>query len=153
VPHQGSDFFARLCFPDRVESRLDRLRVELLGRRFVQERSIDCRDLRLVGVGLQLLVRRPPIEERAGAGLGEISQQDERSVARLVGRDLRARGPLAVDVAKEVVAGLDGAIHAVEIDSPLPVPLGGGGRRRGRGIARACTRSEQAERDHERREL
>ena len=145
LPHQGSDVIAGLCLLDRVEARLDRLRVELLGGPFVEERAVDRGDFRLVRAGLEALVARPPFEKGALAGLGEIAQDHERAVTRLVRRDLRRRGPLAVGVAEEVVARLDRTVHSGQVDAPRTIPLGRGRRRRRRPVRGAGSGSEQSQ--------
>jgi hypothetical protein len=133
----------------RGEVRLDRFGVELLGGRFIEECAVDRGDLRLVR--LQVLVGGPPVENGPHARLGEIAQQVERTPARLVGRDLRRRGPLAVDVAEKIVARLHGLVHAFEVDAPGAVAFGGRGG--GRVSGRERERGEQRHRGDQVSEL
>ena len=71
----------------------------------------------------------------------------------LVRRDLRRRGPLAVDVPEEVIARLDRTIHPVQVDAPGAVALGGsrrgggGGGRLFRGQCRHRKQCDQGNRD------
>ena len=133
--HQAGHVVVGLGLLHRVDVGLDRLGVELLDRGLVEERAVDGGDLRLVAAGLEVLVGGKALQDLVHAQLGQVAQHGEGAVARPVRRDLRRRGPLAVDVAEEVVAWLDGLVHRVEVDAPRAITLrggGGGGGCRGR---------------------
>ena len=124
--HQLGQIVLRLRFLHRVEVGLDRLGVELLRGGLVQESAVNRRDLRFLGAGLHRFVRRPFVEQRVHARLGQIGEDGERAVARLVGRDLRRGSPFAVHILEEIVARLDRTIHSFEIDAPRAVVRRGG---------------------------
>jgi hypothetical protein len=130
--HRAGDIVERLLALDGVEVRLDRLRVELLRGRLIERRPVQRGGLRLVRAGLEILVGGPAVEDRPDLHFGGVAEHVERSETGLVGRDLRGRDPLAVDVLEEVVARLDGGVHALNVEAPRAVLLrgdlvGGGG--------------------------
>jgi hypothetical protein len=85
---------------DLLEPRADRREPLGLDRAGVEIGRVGAADLRI-------RVLCGGVENAAGAALGQVGEEVERAVVRLVGRDRGVLRPVAVGVVVEIVAGLD----------------------------------------------
>ncbi len=117
---RGGSAPSRRRMPRRVAARWGG-HAEQIGALLVEEARVEVADLARLGALLGLLRL---LDDLSHGLLGLLVELDERAVARLVGRDLGAGDPLAVDVPEEVVLRAHCGIELVEADAR------GGGRRR-----------------------
>ena len=129
---------------DARARRLERRDALRLDARLVHEGGVVVGDLLRLRAG-----RRSGglLDDGAGALERVLGEHAEDAPARLVGGDLGGLLPGAVRVAEEVVAGRDGAVHALDVEPDAAARFGPGGVGAGVRASRRGQSSEGEQRD------
>ncbi len=95
--------------------------VELVARRGIHRALVEVGDLLVVAAEVRLLGQ--VLDQGLQLQFRQVGQLVERSVARLVARDDQVLDRRAIGIFEEVVARLDGGVHAGRVEAPGAVGL------------------------------
>jgi len=118
IAHQCGDVARRLRCRDAVEIGLRGREAARFDPRCVGEGVVEIANLLLFGAQARRIARFQPGHQLLHPLLGEDTKLLERADRRAIRRDRRALEPVTVGVFEEVVARLDAAVHAREVEAP-----------------------------------